>query len=293
MNAKAVESFRYALLVLAGAVFAFPVFWMLTTSVKTETESQKTILPSTVRIANYTDAMAFEHGKVDPALASEPAWRFVFKTPFFRQLMNTLIVSVLGTIGVIFAGSLAAYAFARLEWPGRDFFFTLTVTTMMIPFAVKLVPIYGLFRAIGWIDTLKPIWAGWFFGSGFTIFLLRQFFKGIPMQLTEAARIDGCSEFAIYWRIVMPLAKPALAAAAVFHFLYMWNDFFAPLVFLTQPDQFTLALGLHQFQATHGGGTPWTLMMAAASLMTAPVVALFFLTQTFFVRGVTMTGIKG
>lgn len=293
MNTKAAAIFRYALLVLAGAVFAFPVFWMLTTSVKTEAESQKTILPSTVRLANYTDAMAFEHGKVDPALASEPAWRFVFKTPFFRQLMNTLIVSVLGTIGVIFAGSLAAYAFARLEWPGRDFFFTLTVTTMMVPFAVKLVPIYGMFRAIGWIDTLKPIWAGWFFGSGFTIFLLRQFFKGIPMQLTEAARIDGCSEFAIYWRIIMPLAKPALAAAAVFHFLYMWNDFFAPLVFLTQPDQFTLALGLHQFQATHGGGTPWTLMMAAASLMTAPIVALFFLTQTFFVRGVTMTGIKG
>jgi len=293
MTTKAATIFRYAMLMLAGAVFAFPVFWMLTTSVKTEAESQKTILPSTVRIANYTDAMAFEHGKPMPAREGEPAWLFALRTPFARQLVNTLIVGVLGTIGVLFAGSLAAYAFARLEWPGRDFFFTLTVSTMMVPFAVKLVPIYGMFRAIGWIDTLKPIWAGWFFGSGFTIFLLRQFFKGIPKQLTEAARIDGCSEFGIYWRIVLPLAKPALAAAGVFHFLYMWNDFFAPLVFLTQPEHFTLALGLHQFQATHGGGTPWTLMMAAASLMTAPVIALFFLTQTFFVRGVTMTGIKG
>ena len=284
---------RYTALTILGAIFIFPIFWMVATSVKPETEKQKTLLPEHVRAANYRDAVTFEHGKPDPAFAGSWTLATFFRTPFFRQLVNTLIIAVLGVIGTVFSSALAAYAFARLEWPGRDTFFFLTVTTMMVPFAVKLVPLYGLFRALGWIDTLKPLWAPAFFGSGFSIFLLRQFFKGIPRDLTDAARIDGCSEFAIFWRIVLPLARPALVAVAIFHFLYVWNDFFAPLVFLTQPNDFTLALGLHQFQSTHGGGTPWTLMMAAATLVTLPVVVLFFFTQRFFTRGVTMTGMKG
>ncbi len=284
---------RYAALSVLAVIFVFPFFWMATTSLKVEEETKKSILPERVRLANYGDAMAFEHGKTDILLDDAPTWKLFLKTPFFRQLVNTLTVGVLGVVGVVLSSSLAAYAFARLRWPGRDFFFLLTVTTMMVPFAVKLVPLYGLFRWLGWTGTLKPLWAPAFFGTGFSIFLLRQFFKGIPRDLTDAARIDGCSEFGIYWRIVLPLAVPALAAVALFHFLYVWNDFFAPLVFLTDPEDFTLALGLHQFQSTHGGATPWTLMMAAATLVTMPVILLFFFCQRFFVRGVTMSGMKG
>ncbi len=284
---------RYIVMSVLAFLFVFPVLWMLTTSVKPEKETRKTVIPSEIHLENYKEAMTFCHGEKDPEF--EEKWKFstFFRTPFLTQLANTLLVAILSVVGVLFSSSLAAYAFARLKWPGRDFFFLLTVTTMMVPFAVKLVPLYGLFRGLGWMGTLKPLWAPAFFGTGFSIFLLRQFFKGIPQDLTDAARIDGCSEFGIYWRVVLPLARPALVAVALFHFLYVWNDFFAPLVFLTDPDDFTLALGLHQFQSTHGGGTPWTLMMAAATLVTAPVVALFFFTQRFFVRGVTMSGMKG
>jgi multiple sugar transport system permease protein len=290
---RAAAGWRYFALLLLGCVFLLPVLWMVTTSLKPEAETRKTMLPRHVRLANYGEAMAFEHGETDALLEPGPTALLFFRTPFFRQFTNTLIVAVLSVVGVVVSSSLAAYAFARLRWPGRDLFFVLTVSTMMVPFAVKLVPLYGLFRSLGWVDTLRPLWAPAFFGTGFSIFLLRQFFKGIPRDLTDAARIDGCSEFAIYWRVVLPLARPALAAVAIFHFLYVWNDFFAPLVFLTNPNDFTLALGLHQFQSTHGGGTPWTLMMAAATLVTVPVVILFFFTQRFFVRGVTMSGVKG
>ena len=284
---------RYVALGLLALVYVFPFVWMVTTSLKPEAETKKTVIPETVRGENYGDALAFEHGRKDVLFTDDPPWRIFFRTPFFKQLCNTLTVAVLGVIGVVLSSSLAAYAFARLKWPGRDLFFFLTITTMMVPFAVKLVPLYGLFRWLGWVGTLKPLWAPAFFGTGFSIFLLRQFFKGIPRDLTDAARIDGCSEFAIYWRIILPLAKPALAAVALFHFLYVWNDFFAPLVFLTDPSDFTLALGLHQFQSTHGGGTAWNLMMAAATLITLPVIVLFFFCQRFFVRGVTMSGVKG
>jgi multiple sugar transport system permease protein len=284
---------RYLALTVLAVAFVFPFFWMASTSLKPEGETKKSILPETVRTENYAEAMAFHHGKVQERREDESWFAYALRTPFAQQLANTLTVGVLGTLGVVISSSLAAYAFARLRWPGREFFFLLTVTTMMVPFAVKVVPLYGLFKWIGWKGTLKPLWAPAFFGTGFSIFLLRQFFKGIPQDLTDAARIDGCSEFGIYWRVIVPLSKPALTAVALFHFLYVWNDFFAPLVFLTDPSDFTLALGLHQFQASHGGATPWTLMMAAATLMTLPVLLIFFLSQRFFVRGITMSGLKG
>jgi multiple sugar transport system permease protein len=305
----ATSPLRYAALGTLAALYVVPIAWMVTTSLKPERETRKTVVPAAVRPANYGDAMAFEHGRTDVFFREDPAWVraigndtirdwtsravLAWSTPFATQLSNTLTVGLLGTFGVVFSSSLAAYAFARLKWPGRDLFFLLTVTTMMVPFAVKIVPLYGLFREIGWVGTLKPLWAPAFFGTGFSIFLLRQFFKGIPQDLTDAARMDGCSEFGIYLRVVLPLSKPALAAVALFHFLYVWNDFFAPLVFLTDPGDFTLALGLHQFQSTHGGGTPWNLMMAAATLVTLPVMFIFFFSQRYFVRGITMSGLKG
>ena len=286
-------SVRSLALVLVALLFVFPFLWMVMTSLKPEAETKKTLLPSEIRARNYAEAVSFTHGEAEQRRPGESALAFFLRSPFFRQLCNTLTVGMLGTLGVVISSALAAYAFARLKWPGRDLFFLLTVTTMMVPFAVKLVPLYGLFKWIGWKGTLKPLWAPAFFGTGFSIFLLRQFFKGIPRDLTDAARIDGCTEFGIFWRVVLPLAKPALAAVALFHFLYVWNDFFAPLVFLTDPNDFTLALGLHQFQSSHGGATPWNQMMAAATLITLPVIALFFFCQRFFVQGVTMSGMKG
>ncbi|MFT5126478.1 MAG: multiple sugar transport system permease protein [Rhodothermales bacterium] len=211
---------------------------------------------------------------------------------FLTYLANTLVVAILGVIGVVFASSLAAYGLSRIEWRGRKTLFAATLATMMIPFPVLMVPLYGVFRELGWIGTLMPLWVPAWFGSAFNIFLLRQFFLTIPRELTEAARIDGCSEFGIYWRIVLPLSKPALAVVALFHFLYSWNDFLAPTIFLTKPETFTMALGLQQYQGQHGG-SEWHLLMAASVLLILPILALFFFMQKTFIQGIATTGMKG
>jgi multiple sugar transport system permease protein len=211
---------------------------------------------------------------------------------FLTYLANTLVVAILGVIGVVFASSLAAYGLSRIEWRGRKALFAATLATMMIPFPVLMVPLYGVFRELGWIGTLMPLWVPAWFGSAFNIFLLRQFFLTIPRELTEAARIDGCSEFGIYWRIILPLSKPALAVVALFHFLYAWNDFLAPTIFLTKPETFTMALGLQQYQSQHGG-SEWHLLMGASVLLILPIVALFFVMQKTFIQGIATTGMKG
>jgi multiple sugar transport system permease protein len=211
---------------------------------------------------------------------------------FITYLSNTLVVAILGVIGVVFASSLAAYGLSRIEWRGRKTLFAVTLATMMIPFPVLMVPLYGVFRELGWIGTLMPLWVPAWFGSAFNIFLLRQFFLTIPRELTEAARIDGCSEFGIYWRIVLPLSKPALAVVALFHFLYSWNDFLAPTIFLTKPETFTMALGLQQYQGQHGG-SEWHLLMGASVLLILPIIALFFFMQKTFIQGIATTGMKG
>jgi multiple sugar transport system permease protein len=155
-----------------------------------------------------------------------------------------------------------------------------------------MVPLYGLFRELGLIGTLLPLWLPTFFGSAFNIFLLRQFFLTVPTELSDAARIDGCSEFDIFWRILLPLAKPALAVVALFHFLYTWNDFLGPFIFLSEPETFTMALGLQQYQSQHGG-SEWHLLMAASVLLVVPVVTLFFLAQRTFIQGISTTGMGG
>jgi multiple sugar transport system permease protein len=162
---------------------------------------------------------------------------------------------------------------------------------MMIPFPVLMVPLYIIFRDLGWTSSLKPLWVPAWFGSAFNIFLLRQFFMTIPVQLDEAARIDGCSHWTIFWRVILPLSKPALAVVALFHFIYVWNDFVGPLIFLTDRDQFTLALGLQLYQS-QAGNTPWNLLMASSALMISPLVILFMLTQRTFVQSVATEGLK-
>lgn len=210
---------------------------------------------------------------------------------FLTYVVNTLVVAILGTFGTLLSSSLAAYGLSRITWRGRETLFKLTLATMMIPFPVLMVPLYAVFRELGLIGTLMPLWLPAFFGGAFNIFLLRQFFRTIPEELCEAARIDGCSEFGIYWRIMLPLSKPALIAVGLFHFLYAWNDFLGPLIFLTKPETFTIALGLQQYQSQHGG-SEWHLLMAAATLLIAPVLLLFFAFQKNFIQGIATTGGK-
>lgn len=212
--------------------------------------------------------------------------------PFWRYTLNTLLVCVLGTIGVVLSSTLAAYGMSRIQWKGREVLFYITLATMMVPFPVTMVPLYGVYRTMGWIGTLKPLWLPYCFGSAFNIFLLRQFFRTIPNNLTDAARIDGCSEFAIFWRIILPLAKPAISVVALFHFMFAWKDFMGPLLYLTRQETFTLSLGLQFYQSRHGG-SEWHLLMAAAVLVTLPILVLFFFTQKTFVQGINTTGMKG
>ncbi len=210
---------------------------------------------------------------------------------FWIYLRNTLIVSALGVVGTLASCSLAAYSLAKIPWRGRGVLFAITLATMMVPFPVLMVPLYSLFKSFGWIGTLLPLWVPAFFGSGFNIFLLRQFFLTIPRELSEAARLDGASELGILWRIILPLSKPGLAVVALFHFLYAWNDFMGPLLFLTRRETFTLSLGLQTYQSQHGGAD-WTSLMAASTLICLPIILLFFFTQRTFLRGISTTGMR-
>jgi multiple sugar transport system permease protein len=210
---------------------------------------------------------------------------------FPRYLGNTLLLCFLTVLGTVLSSALAAYGFARIQWRGRDTLFLLALATMMVPFPVVMVPIYNLFRALGWIGTFKPLWVGSFCAGAFNVFLLRQFFLTIPRDLSEAARIDGCSEWRIFWQIVLPLSRPALTVVGLFQFMGTWNDFLGPLIYLTKQEDFTLALGLQFFQSQHGG-TEWHYLMAASTLIALPIVILFFFTQKTFIEGISMTGIK-
>jgi multiple sugar transport system permease protein len=210
---------------------------------------------------------------------------------FPRYLANTLILCVLNVVGTVLSSAVVAYGFARLEWRGRGPLFALLLATMMIPFPVTMVPLFSLFRWLGWIGTLRPLWVGSFFANAFNVFLLRQFFRTLPQELSEAARIDGCGEFRIFWQIVLPLCRPALIVVALFTFMGTWNDFLGPLIYLTDERDYTLALGLRAMQTF--GGIEWNYLMAASTLMILPVIILFFLAQRSFIEGIALTGTKG
>lgn len=210
---------------------------------------------------------------------------------FFQNLRNTLFICFLVVLGTVVSSALVAYSFARIEWPGRDLLFVLVLSTMMLPYQVTLIPLFVLYREIGWAGTFKPLIIPAFFGVPFYIFLLRQFFMGIPQDLSAAARIDGCNELGIFAQIILPLSKPALATTALFMFLFQWGDFLNPLIFLQDDRQYTLAVALQQFQSMHESA--WGPLMAMSTVITLPVIVLFFLTQKTFIQGITMTGLKG
>ena len=200
-------------------------------------------------------------------------------------------MAILGVLGTVVSNAIIAYGFARLKWKGRDAFFALTLATMMVPFPVLMVPLYGVFRTFGLIGTLLPLWLPTWFGSAFNIFLMRQFFRTIPEELSEAARIDGCSEWRIFWRIIVPLSTPVLVVAALFHFIFAWNDFLGPLLYLTRKDTYTLAIALESYESQNGG-VQWHYLMAASAVTILPVIVLFLLAQKTFIRGIATTGSK-
>lgn len=238
--------------------------------------SLKPDLHSILLWKNYPDALAFLPPEYNHGL---------------RPLWNTVYVTILVILGTVLSSSLVAFSFARLKWPGRDVLFVVLIATMMIPPAVTMLPVFLIFRSLNWIDTLKPLWFPALFGGAFNVFLLRQFFMTIPNDLEDAAKIDGCSYFTIYWKIMLPLIKPALAAITIFAFMGSWNNFMGPLIYISSPENMTLAYALQLFQGMHGGEP--AMMMAAATLVMLPVLGVFFFTQRYMIQGVTLTGIKG
>jgi multiple sugar transport system permease protein len=234
------------------------------------------------RWANYPRALAALGGDAEADRHRVGFWTF---------LGNSLTVAALGVLGTVISNAIVAYGFARLKWKGRDAFFALTLATMMVPFPVLMVPLYGVFRTFGLIGTLLPLWLPTWFGSAFNIFLMRQFFRTIPEELSEAARIDGCSEWRIFWRIIVPLSTPVLVVAALFHFIFAWNDFLGPLLYLTRKDTYTLAIALESYESQNGG-VQWHYLMAASAVTILPVIILFLLAQKTFIRGIATTGSK-
>ena len=264
----------HAVLLALGALFLLPFYWLLSTSLKADTEIfaiPPVWLPHRLHWDNFPRAVTF--------------------IPFFLYLRNTLIISILSVVGSVLSCSLVAYSLAKIRWRGRQVLFFLIVATMMLPGQVTMIPQFTLFKALGWIDSFKPLVVPQFLGTAFYIFLLRQFFLTIPQELSDAARIDGCSELSTYWRVILPLAKPALATVGLFTFMAAWNDFTGPLLYLNDETKATLSLGLQQFVGQHE--TEWAMLMAASTLMILPMVVLFFLAQRFFIEGITLTGIKG
>jgi multiple sugar transport system permease protein len=231
-------------------------------------------IPQPVYVQNYADALTM--------------------IPYLHYLGNTLAICIPNVVGTVLSCSLAAYALACVRWPGRGVSFGIVLATMMLPYPVTIIPLYLVFRALGWLHVAGgylPLTVPAFFGAPFFIFLLRQFFASIPLELTEAAKVDGASELRIYAQIIMPLSKPALATTGLFTFLYTYTDFLNPLIYISDPDRFTLSLGLLGFFGSHGAA--WGPLMAASAMFTIPTVILFLFAQRTFIQGIATTGLKG
>lgn len=264
----------HTFLILISILFLVPFFWMLSTSLKDQTQIfsfPPEWIPAPFKWSNYQEAVDY--------------------IPFFSYLKNTVVITVFSTIGAVITCPLVAYGFAKLKFKGSNALFIVTIAVMMIPGQVTMIPLFILFEKLGWVGSPLPLIIPVFFGVPFYIFLLRQFFLGLPDTLMDAARIDGAGEFRIYWQIMLPLAKPAVLAVGLFQFMGSWTDFLGPLLYLTDETSYTLSLGLQQFQSQRG--TEWGLMMAVSTLMTLPIIVLFFFLQKTFIKGITFSGIKG
>jgi multiple sugar transport system permease protein len=273
----------WLLLVGIAALFLVPLAWMISTSLK---EPSDLIgfrwIPRRLAWENYTFALSFG------------MWA--------RWAMNTVIITVVSMIGVVLSSAMVAYSFARLRWPGRDVLFGIVLATMMLPGVVIMIPQFIIFAQLPsfgfqgsqtWVNTFLPLTVPAFTANAFYVFLLRQFMRSIPMELSESAKIDGASELRIFWSIVMPLSKPALAVVAIFAFQGAWQDFMGPLLYLQSERLYTLQLGLRQFEFAAGGAPAWNWLMAVSLLVMLPVLAVYLMFQQYFIEGISITGMGG
>ncbi|NUQ69930.1 MAG: carbohydrate ABC transporter permease [Chthonomonadales bacterium] len=264
----------HGILVGVGAIFSLPFFWLVSTALKADTQvlaMPPVWVPRPVRWDNFPRALEY--------------------IPYVQYALNTLRICALSVVGTVLSCSLVAYSLARVRWIGRELVFFSLLGVMILPGQVTMIPTFTLFKWLHWIGTILPLVAPSFFGNAFYIFLLRQFYRTIPQELSDAARIDGCSDLAILLRVIMPLARPALATVGLFTFIGAWNDFLGPLLYLNDEGSYTLAIGLQRFVSQHGA--EWSMLMAASTVMTLPIVVIFFFAQRTFIQGVTLTGIKG
>lgn len=269
-----IKLFSHFLLIVLSLLYVFPLFWLISTSLKSSEQiysPQIIWFPVPFHLPNYVQAIKFVN--------------------LFNAFINTSFICIVNILGVLFSSSLAAYAFSAMKWKFRDLFFYLTISSMMLPEMVTLVPQFILLEKLGFYGTYFPLVAPYFFGNAFYIFLIRQFFLTIPKELGEAASVDGCSHFDIFFKIYIPLSVPVLSVVSLFQFLISWNDLIRPSVYLINENQYTLSLALQQFKAQHGG-TEWSLLMAATTLIILPVIIVFFLAQSTFVKGIAMSGLK-
>jgi multiple sugar transport system permease protein len=258
-----------------GILLIAPLVWLISTSLKEPSAIfvlPPRWIPIPIRWQNYPEALTAQ--------------------PFLRFFLNTLTITFFATLGTVLTASMAAYGFARLRFPFRGFWFGVVISTLMLPSIVTLIPTFILFRWLRWIDTFYPLIVPYWFGGGaFFIFLLRQFFLTIPLELDEAARIDGASNYRIYWQIILPLAKPALATVIIFSIINHWNEFVLPLIYLHSIEKWTMAIGLQGFSDLYS--TQWHWLMAASTVMVAPLILLFFSAQRYYLEGIHMSGIAG
>jgi ABC-type glycerol-3-phosphate transport system permease component len=265
---------RLILVCTGGALMLFPLFIVISTSLKVsgaEVVFPPALIPKPVAWENYIKV-----------------WQIV---PFFTFLKNSVIITSICLIGRLFSNLLIGYAFARLHFPGRDILFMICISTMMLPGIVTIIPMFILYRMLGWVNTFLPLTVHSFFGSAFLIFMSRQFFRGIPMEYDEAARVDGANTLRIWWEILLPNSIPLVIVISIYSFLWDWNDFMHPLIYLHSQDKFTLALGLRTFMGYISYS--WNYLMTGALIMIAPVILFFVFAQRYFIQGISMSGITG
>jgi len=275
---NSVQRWTIGLVAAVGAFIMFiPFLWMISTSLKEDGDVFLIPIqwfPNPIVWSNYPAALVYQ--------------------PFFTYFWNSVQVTFLAVLGSVFTASLVAFAFARLRAPGKNILFGILLATLMLPGEVTLVPIYLIFRQLGWLDTYLPlVIPSWLGGSAFYIFLLRQFFMTLPTELDDAAKIDGANLFGIYWRIIMPLSKPVLASVAIFAFFAHWNNFQGALIYLTSLDKYTIPVGLRLYLSTSGNNMHWNYLMAATLVSVLPPIIVFITSQRFFVEGAVLSGVKG
>jgi ABC-type glycerol-3-phosphate transport system permease component len=265
----------YLFLTMGAILILIPFAWMVSTSLKkpgTEFSFPIQWIPNPPRWENYVRALT--------------------QLPFDTWAINSVVITGLSILGNLVSSALVGFGFARIDFPGRNVLFLLVLATLMLPYPSVLIPLFILYKNLGWLDTFKPLVVPTFFGNNaFYIFVMRQFFKTIPKDLDDSARVDGCSDLGIFWHISLPLIKPALGIIAVFSFMAHWNDFLGPLIFLSTMEKYTLAMGLRYFHTQYR--VEWALLMAASLVMLSPCLILFFIAQRYYIQGIVVTGLKG